>query len=72
MILPPAPASRFKWDNRAYTASWWQQLSVFAVVHANKVDSVPLAQPELTRVNELEQTWPNNDRGLALAETKSI
>src|SRR5205823_14916548 len=26
MTLPPAPASRFKWHNRAYTASWWQQL----------------------------------------------
>ena len=56
MILPPAPASRFKWDNRAYTASWWQQLSVFAVVHANKIDSVPLPQPESSRINELEQT----------------
>jgi hypothetical protein len=56
MILPPAPASRFKWDNRAYTASWWQQLSVFAVTHANKVDSVPLAQPEFAPINELEQT----------------
>jgi hypothetical protein len=56
MILPPAPASRFKWDNRAYTASWWQQLSVFAVVHANKVDSISLSQPESTRINELEQT----------------
>jgi hypothetical protein len=56
MVLPPAPASRFKWDNRAYTASWWQQLSVFAVVHANKVDSVPLPQPESTRINALEET----------------
>jgi hypothetical protein len=56
MILPPAPASRFKWDNRAYTASWWQQLSVFAVVHANNVDSITLPQPESTRINELEQT----------------
>jgi hypothetical protein len=55
MILPPAPASRFKWDNRAYTASWWQQLSVFAVVHANKINPVPLPQPASTRVNELEQ-----------------
>jgi hypothetical protein len=56
MILPPAPASRFKWDNRAYTASWWQQLSVFAVVHANKVDSVPLPQPGSSQISELEQT----------------
>jgi len=56
MILPPAPASRFKWDNRAYTASWWQQLSVFAVVHANKVDSITLPQPEPGQINELEQT----------------
>jgi len=56
MILPPAPASRFKWDNRAYTASWWQQLSVFAVVHANKVDSVPLPQPGSGQISELEQT----------------
>jgi hypothetical protein len=55
MILPPAPASRFKWDNRAYTASWWQQLSVFAISHANKVDAVPLSLPESTRINELEQ-----------------
>src|SRR5207248_2722712 len=56
MILPPAPASRFKWDNRAYTASWWQQLSVFAVVHANRVDSITLPQPEPGQINELEQT----------------
>jgi hypothetical protein len=56
MILPPAPASRFKWDNRAYTASWWQQLSVFAVVHANKVHSVPLPQAGSSQISELEQT----------------
>ncbi|HTE91400.1 MAG TPA: hypothetical protein VK639_20800, partial [Terriglobales bacterium] len=56
MVLPPAPASRFKWDNRAYTASWWQQLSVFAISHANKVDEVPLSLPESIRINELEQT----------------
>ena len=56
MILPPAPASRFKWDNRAYTASWWQQLSVFAISHANKIDAVPLSLPQSTRINELEQT----------------
>jgi len=56
MTLPPAPASRFKWDNRAYTASWWQQLSVLAVRHANKVDAVPLPQSESARINELEQT----------------
>ena len=56
MVLPPAPASRFKWDNRAYTASWWQQLSVFAVVHAKKIDSIPLPQRESVRINDLEQT----------------
>ena len=56
MVLPPAPGSRFKWDNRAYTASWWQQLSVFAVVHANKVEPIPLPQPGSSRINELEQT----------------
>ena len=56
MVLPPAPASRFNWDNRAYTASWWQQLSVFAISHANKVDAVSLPMPESTRINELEQT----------------
>jgi len=56
MVLPPAPASRFKWDNRAYTASWWQQLSVFAISHANKVDEVSLSQPESLRINELERT----------------
>jgi len=56
MVLAPAPASRFKWDNRAYTASWWQQLSVFAISHANKVDAVSLPMPESTRINELEQT----------------
>src|SRR5207244_2663148 len=50
MILPPAPASRFKWDNRAYTASWWQQLSVFAVMHANKIDPITLPQPESNRI----------------------
>jgi hypothetical protein len=56
MVLPPAPASRFKWDNRAYTASWWQQLSVFAISHANKVDEVSLSQPESLQINELERT----------------
>jgi hypothetical protein len=56
MVLPPAPASRFKWDNRAYTASWWQQLSVFAISHAKKVDEVSLSQPESLRINELERT----------------
>lgn len=62
MTLPPAPASRFKWDNRAYTAAWWQQLSVFTAMHANKVESIPLPQGESVRVNELEQT------SLSLAE----
>ncbi|HYY13069.1 MAG TPA: hypothetical protein VE758_01400 [Chthoniobacterales bacterium] len=56
MILPPAPASRFKWDNRAYTAAWWQQLSVFVVVHSNTVAPAFLAQPDSLRINELEQT----------------
>jgi hypothetical protein len=56
MILPPAPASRFKWDCRAYTAAWWQQLSVFAVLHATKINSVPLPELGSVRVNELEQT----------------
>lgn len=56
MILPPAPASRFKWDNRAYTASWWQQLSVFAVVHANNVESIALPESKSPRINDLEQT----------------
>jgi len=56
MILPTAPASRFKWDNRAYTAAWWQQLSVFAVMHANKVDLVSLPQSNPVGINELEQT----------------
>lgn len=62
MILPPAPASRFKWDNRAYTAAWWQQLSVLTVTHANKINPVPLPQSDSTRINELEQT------SLAVAE----
>jgi hypothetical protein len=56
MVLPPAPASRFKWDCRAYTASWWQQLSVFAISHANKVDEVSLSHPESLQINELERT----------------
>lgn len=56
MTLPPAPASRFKWDNRAYTAAWWQQLSVFAAIHSHRVDSVALSQSESLRINELEQT----------------
>ena len=56
LVLPPAPASRFKWDNRAYTASWWQQLSVFAISHAKKVDEVSLSLPESIRINELERT----------------
>lgn len=55
MILRPAPGSRFKWDNRAYTASWWQQLSVFAVLHAKRVDLVTLPVPESTRINYLEE-----------------
>jgi len=56
MILPPAPGSRFKWDNRAYTAAWWQQLSVFVVIHTDRVDSIPLPQPTSVRINEAEQT----------------
>jgi hypothetical protein len=56
MVLPLAPVSRFKWDNRAYTAAWWQQLSVFAISHANKVDEVSLSLPESIRINELERT----------------
>ncbi|HWY39632.1 MAG TPA: hypothetical protein VNX27_02450 [Chthoniobacterales bacterium] len=56
MTLPPAPASRFKWDNRAYTAAWWQQLSVLTVTHTDKIESVSLPQPGSLRVNELEQT----------------
>ena len=55
MMLPPAPGSRFKWDNRAYTASWWQQLSVSAVLHVKRVDSVTLPAPEPTRINYLEE-----------------
>jgi hypothetical protein len=56
LILPPAPGSRFKWDNRAYTASWWQQLSVFVVLHAKRaVFSVALPVPESTRINYLEE-----------------
>jgi hypothetical protein len=56
MLLPPAPDSRFKWDNRAYTAAWWQQLSVFIALHARNVESIALPLPESVRVNELEQT----------------
>ena len=56
MVLPPAPASRFKWDNRAYTVSWWQQLSVLAVLHANRLDPVTLPVLRNTRTNDLEQT----------------
>jgi|GEM_PF-371164 len=55
MVLPPAPASRFKWDNRAYTASWWQQLSVFAILHASSVDSVPIQMLGSTQTNDLER-----------------
>jgi hypothetical protein len=54
MVLPPAPASRFKWDNRPYTASWWQQLSIFAIQHASKVDWVDLTPGESIRTNYLE------------------
>jgi len=56
MMLPPAPASRFKWDNRAYTAAWWQQVSVFIALHAEKVDPIALPQSESMRINELEET----------------
>ena len=56
MTLPPAPASRFAWDNRAYTAAWWQQVSVFIALHADKVDPITLPQSEAVQVNELEQT----------------
>jgi hypothetical protein len=56
MVLPPAPASRFKWDNRAYTDSWWQQLSVLVVLHANRLDPVTLPVLRNTRTNDLEQT----------------
>jgi hypothetical protein len=56
MVLPPAPASRFKWDNRAYTASWWQQLSVLAILHARTLDPVTLPVLQNIRTNDLEQT----------------
>jgi hypothetical protein len=56
MTLPPAPASRFAWDNRAYTAAWWQQVSVFIALHADKVDPITLPQSESMHINELEQT----------------
>jgi len=56
MTLPPAPASRFKWDNRAYTAAWWQQVSVFIALHAGEIEPITLPQPESMRINELEQT----------------
>jgi hypothetical protein len=56
MSLPPAPASRFKWDTRAYTASWWQELSVLAILHASRVDPVTLPVLQNTRTNDLEQT----------------
>ena len=56
MMLPPAPASRFKWDNRAYTAAWWQQVTVAIVEHAKNVDAVRLAGAGTSRINELEQT----------------
>ena len=56
LLLPPAPASRFKWDNRAYTTAWFQQLSVFAAIHANKIDSIALPQSQSMDINELEQT----------------
>jgi Dolichyl-phosphate-mannose-protein mannosyltransferase len=53
LILPPAPASRFGWDCRAYVAGWWQQLSIFALSHAKSVNSVDLT--DSGRVNDLEQ-----------------
>jgi hypothetical protein len=56
MVLPPAPASRFKWDNRAHTASWWQQLSVLAILHARTLDPVTLPVLQNIRTNDLEQT----------------
>ena len=56
MLLPPAPASRFKWDNRAYTASWWQQVSVFVVLHAVSVEAIPAAMSGSSAINELENT----------------
>ena len=56
MTLPPAPASRFKWDNRAYTAAWWQQVSVFIALHADKIEPMTLPQTESMRINELEET----------------
>ncbi len=56
MVLPPAPASRFKWDNRAYTAAWWQQLSVFIALHARNIEPIALPHPKSMRINELEQT----------------
>lgn len=56
MTLPRAPTSRFKWDNRAYTAAWWQQVSVFVALHADKVDPIALPQTDSVHINELEQT----------------
>ena len=56
MLLPRAPVSRFKWDNRAYTAAWWQQLSVFAALHAGNIQLIHLPQRDSVHINELEQT----------------
>jgi hypothetical protein len=56
LSLPPAPNSKFGWDNVAYMESWKQQMGVFVHAHAlrgnwvslaagtvNNLESVPLA-----------------------------
>jgi hypothetical protein len=52
LILPPAPNSRFGWDNLAYMESWRQQLGTFIQAHASGGKGVGL--PTAGPVNDLE------------------
>ncbi|MEP7014211.1 MAG: hypothetical protein ABI925_02105 [Verrucomicrobiota bacterium] len=56
VFLPPAPKSTYKWDSRAYTLSWWQQISARVLAHANRADPVAISRPRYVQVNRLETT----------------
>ena len=52
LLLPPAPNSKFRWDNVAYMGSWTQQLGAFIQAHVPQGMRLPVT--EATRVNVIE------------------
>lgn len=52
LTLPPAPNSKFGWDNVAYSDSWRQQLGIFIQAHAARAQRIPIS---VESVNNLEK-----------------